>query len=347
MTQNRTGILLLQVGSPERPSAWAVARYLSRFLTDPRLIDLPNPWRWILVNLIIVPFRCVRSAKAYASIWTREGSPLVVHTKALAEGLQARLGDDFVVRVGMAFGDPSIDDAVADLQRQGVERLLAMPLFPQGSSATTAATTAATMEALVRAWDFPALRVAEPFYHRREFAEAWRAVVSDELDAFQPDHVLFSFHGLPLNHLLKGRHCNSGCLQAERCQKADQGLPSCYRGQSEQTARLLAEACQLPADRWSLSYQSRLGRAAWLEPSTKDRLTRLGGEKTRLAVISPAFTADCLETLEELGIAGKERFLDAGGEDFLLLPCLNAHPQWIQTLDSICRRELEGWTTSP
>ncbi|MBM66807.1 MAG: ferrochelatase, partial [Myxococcales bacterium] len=298
MKQSKTGILLLQVGSPDRPTAWSVARYLRRFLGDPRLIDLPAPLRWILVNLIIVPFRSFRSAKAYAKIWTDKGSPLVAYTLEVGEGLQKRLGDSFVVQVGMAFGQPGIKEGVRAFQEHQVDRLLAVPLFPQNSSATTASTTAEAMQELIRQWDFPSLRVAAPFYNRPEFLDAWRSLIEDELRSFQPDHVLFSFHSMPLSHLAKSRHCSQNCLAAPRCQHAERQESSCYRGEAERSAELIAEVCGLDRAQWSLSYQSRLGRQAWLEPSTADAFHRLGNQGKRLAVLSPGFTTDCLETLE-------------------------------------------------
>jgi ferrochelatase len=339
MKQPKTAILLLQIGSPESPTLWAVARYLGRFLSDRRLIDLANPWRWLLVYCLILPFRSWRSSRAYKKVWSAEGSPLVVHTQGLAQKLEAQLGDDFAVSAGMAYGSPSIASAVAELLEKNPQEILLLPLFPQGSSATTSALSSSAMEALIGYWDFPALRMIPPFFDRQEYLQAYHQQSAERLTEFAADHVLFSFHGMPHRHLLKTRPCSAHCLAAPACSRAQAREPSCYRGHAERSAALLAEVFGLPDSAWSLAYQSRLGASAWLGPSTDQRLRQLGAQGVRLAVISPSFTSDCLETLEELGIAGRETFLEAGGQDFLLLASLNTCSAWVTGLANICRQE--------
>jgi ferrochelatase len=327
------GALLVNLGTPASPRTGDVRRYLREFLRDPWVIDIPAPARWLLVEGVILPFRPRTSAAAYASIWLPEGSPLLVHGRALRAALAKALGDDFRVALGMRYGSPSIESALGELA--GCDPIVVAPLFPQYATSSTGT----ALEAVRRAGEGLRLRPLDPFYDDPGFVAAWRAVAEPELERFQPDHVLMSFHGLPERQVRKldasGRHCleSSSC-----CDAIGPANRSCYRAQCFATARALAAALALPEDRCGVAFQSRLGRAPWIRPHTDVRLGELAASGVRrLAVLCPAFTADCLETLEEIGIRGRAQWREAGGEELHLVPCPNAHPTWVEALAALVR----------
>jgi ferrochelatase len=324
--ESRTGVILLQLGTPDAPTPAAVRRYLHEFLRDRRVIDLP-PALWLpILYLGVLPLRPARSARLYKKIWTAEGSPLAVITHAQADGLAARLrssGGAVPVAVGMRYGRPSIATAIDELVAAGCDRLVALPMFPQYASATTGSSLERLFDVLGSRRVVPSIRTMPPYFEAPEYIGALAASVSDSLRDWRPDHVLVSFHGLPRRLV-------------------DLGDPYPYHCHA--TARALAAAMNWPSDRVTVSFQSLFGREEWLRPYTDQTLRDLASRRlSRLAVICPGFTADCLETLEEMGMTNRELYERAGGREYRLVPCLNTHPAWLDAMAAIVRREMRGW----
>jgi len=322
----RVGVLLVNLGSPDAPTKAAVRTYLKEFLSDRRVVEIPPLfWQPILRGFVLTT-RPTRSAHAYAQIWTEEGSPLVAITRRQAAGVQTALGSDIIVDWAMRYGQPSIGDRLAALQAAGCDRILLAPLYPQYSSATTATVFDAAAAALAEMRWQPSLRVLPPYYDDPAYISALQASVISGLAAlpFIPETIIASFHSLPARTL-------------------DLGDP--YYCQCMKTARLLSERL---GRELKVSFQSRLGRAKWLEPATDATLSGLpkGGVR-KVAIIAPGFSADNLETLEELAIRGRESFVAAGGTDFAYLPCLNDSAAGISMLSTLLSRELAGWRTAP
>ena len=323
----KIGVLLVNLGTPDAPTAKAVKRYLGQFLSDRRVVELPALlWQPILRG-IILNTRPKKSAHAYAQVWSAEGSPLAAITAAQARGLQARLGEGVMVAHAMRYGNPALGAEVQRLKDEGCERILIAPLYPQYSGATTAtAIDALGAQLATMRWQ-PAIRTLLPYHDDPAHIEALRADTARQLAAlpFEPEVLLLSFHGMPERTLQLGDpyHCH--------CRK---------------TARLLADALapDHAALRIEVSFQSRFGRAKWLEPATDAVLADEARKGTRrLAIAAPGFSADCLETREELAIRGREQFLEAGGEVFAALDCLNDGAAGMAMLETLVRRELQGW----
>lgn len=331
--------MLVNLGTPDDTSVPAVRRYLREFLSDPRVIDLNPVGRWMLLNLIILPFRPAKSAEAYRKIWTEDGSPLLVHGEALVREVQARLGDGWKVVLAMRYGRPSLQDALHQLAEAGVHRVTAMPLYPQYASSTTGSTLERLYELAGEGEVVPSLTAVPPFHDAEAYLDAAAAITRDGLAGFDADHVLFSFHGLPERQVRKADPSGAHCLASASCCEVE--VPAnrtCYRRQCFATARGLASRLGLADGAWSVSFQSRLGRTPWIRPYTDEVLRELAGRGVRrLAVATPAFVADCLETLEELGIRGKATFESAGGEAFRLVPSLNADPRWADAVAALVR----------
>ncbi len=336
---SKPGVLLINLGSPDSTSVHDVRRYLREFLMDPRVLDSPWPVRWSVVNLAILPKRPVESAEAYKKIWTSEGSPLVVTSRNVQIELQRRFGGTAVVELAMRYQNPTIESAIARLREQGVTDLLVFPLFPHYamSSFETAVVRAQEVAALLA--PEMTVKVAAPYFADPDYIAALAASAANFLGAGY-DHLLFSFHGLPERHM---RKANPGhCLSTPNCcDTPGPALRTCYRAQCFATVRAFVEATGIPADKHSVSFQSRLGREPWLKPYTDVEFVRLaeGGVK-KLLVICPAFVSDCLETLEEIAMRGREVFLEAGGREFALIPCLNEHPRWLDALQGMLARDL-------
>jgi len=337
------GVLLINLGTPDAPETGAVRRYLHEFLSDPRVLDISPPGRAALLYGVILPLRPRRSAEAYRKIWMPEGSPLLVHGLALRDRLQDALGPGWTVELGMRYGKPSIGSALEKLQARGVRELTVAPLYPQYASSSTGSSLERVYRLVGEAWNVDALRVLPPFYDRPMFLDAFAEVGRPVLAEARPDHVLFSFHGLPERQVKKSDPTGAHCLRSETC--CDAQVPAnrwCYRHQAFVTARGLAQRLGLEAGKWTVTFQSRLGRTPWIKPYTDlviPELARSGVK--RLAVFCPAFVADCLETLEEIGIRAKAQFLEHGGEALTLVPSLNAHPVWVRGLTQMVR-ELRG-----
>jgi ferrochelatase len=336
----KRGLLLINLGTPDAPTTGAVRRYLREFLSDPRVIDIHPLGRWLLLNLVILPRRPRASASAYRKIWTDLGSPLLVHSRELTQKVALELESEFEVELAMRYGNPSIRSAVGRLREKGIQELVALPLYPQRASSSTGSSIDELYRVLARTWDVLPVKVSGEFFADPGFLQAFAEVASPVLASCVPDHVLFSFHGLPERHIRKsdssGRHC---LATLDCCEEWSAVNARCYRAQSFQTARALADRLGLPRERYGVSFQSRLGRTPWIKPYTDEVLAELAGRGVRrLAVVCPAFVADCLETLEEIGIRGRQSFIAAGGQELALVPSLNAHPAWVQAVVRMARR---------
>jgi len=328
MPTSRAGVILLQLGTPDAPTAKAVRRYLREFLSDRRVVDLRRATWLPILYLAVLPIRPIRSAALYRKVWTTDGSPLAViseaQARALGRELTALAGGHVPVAVGMRYGQPSIRTAVEQLLAAGVDRILAFPMFPQYASATTGSSLERLLDDVRGRRVVPSIRVVPPYYKTFEYVGAVATVAREALgtksDEF--DRLLLSFHGLPRRY-------------------ADEGDP--YPAHCEATASALRRALPEWASKIDVVFQSRFGREEWLQPYTDVTLRDLGKRHERVAVICPGFTADCLETLEEIGIRGAEQFRKAGGQTYLRVPCVNDHPSWIAAMSAIASRELIGW----
>jgi ferrochelatase len=331
-----SGVLLVNLGSPDSPAVPDVRRYLREFLMDGRVLDAPWPVRFFVVHGLILPSRPKQSAEAYHAIWKPEGSPLVVTSRRVQELLQQRL--DVPVELAMRYQNPSIPAAIEALSRRGIQRLLLIPLFPHFAMSSYETAVERVREVLGRRAPHIELVVQPPYYDHPDYIEALVASARPHLDGM--DHLLFSFHGIPERHLRKSDPSHAHCLSSpDCCERAHPAHATCYRAQCLKTAKAFVDRTGLRNT--SIAFQSRLGRDPWLRPYTDHELERLPGQGIRrLRVICPAFVSDCLETLEEIGIRGRETFLGAGGTDFALIPCLNEHPAWIAALKGMVDRFL-------
>ena len=345
----RKGLLLVNLGTPDAPETGPVRRYLREFLSDPRVVDIHPVGRWMLLHLIILPFRSPKSAHAYRTIWTEQGSPLLVHSQALTAAVAERLSGQYEVELAMRYGNPSLPDAVARLRARGVSDFTVLPLYPQEAASSSGSSLARTYEVLSEPWDVSNVRTVPAFHSHPAFLDAFTEVARPVISEARAEHVLFSFHGVPERHIRKsdssGRHClaSRGC-----CDVLTDANRHCYRAQCFATARGLASRLGLGAEGWSVSFQSRLGRTPWVTPYTDVVLSELAARGVkRLAVVCPAFVADCLETLEEVAMRGREQFLASGGESLTLVPSLNAHPAWVEAVVRLVRESEAPATSSP
>ncbi len=331
MVLMKTGVLLINLGSPDAPRPREVRRYLKQFLSDPRVLDIPALARWLLLHLIILPFRPRRAAAAYAQVWMAEGSPLLVHSRALAQRVAALLGESYAVEVAMRYGRPSFEQALNALVAKGCQSIVAVPLYPQYASSSTGTALEELYRVAGKLWNTPVLQVIPPFFDDPGFIASQAAVCKEAWgSAGAPEHVLFSFHGLPERHITKCDESLSHCLKTQDCcERQGAELAWCYQAQCYRTAGLLAQTLKLGEGRWSVSFQSRLGRTPWIQPFTDVVIPQFVHKGVRsMAVVCPSFTADCLETLEEIGIRARKSFIEAGGKGFQFIPCVNDHPRW-------------------
>jgi ferrochelatase len=334
-------VLLVNLGTPQSASAPHVRRYLREFLMDGRVLDIPYPLRWLLVNGIIAPFRASASAHAYRSIWMPDGSPLLVHSRRLQHALAQRVR--IPVELAMRYGEPSISAALTRLRTAGINRVRVFPLFPHYAMSSYES----AVEAVRKHASNLAIDVVPPFYSRPGCMRALLATARPHLQ--EGDHVVFSFHGLPERHLRKRDPTGCTCLcSTDCCDGVKPAHATCYRSQCLQTVREFANAAGLTAGSWSFAFQSRLGRDAWLQLAINRHLVALAQAGIRrVVVLCPSFVADCLETLEEIGIRGRKTFLTSGGERFQLVPCLNADPTWIEEAAAFCTTEARNLLNSP
>lgn len=339
---HQTGILLVNLGTPDAPEPGPVRRYLREFLSDPRVIDINPIGRWLLLNLVILPFRPKRSAAAYREIWAPEGSPLLVHGRKLAAGLRARIPEHPIV-LAMRYGNPGIEAGLDALRAQGCDQIVVAPLYPHYASSSTGSTVEKVYDVAGKLWNTPFISVVPPFYDHPAFIGAFAELSRARLAALAPDHVLFSFHGLPERQVIASADPKLCVVEPDCCEQLVDGNRNCYRAQCFVTAKALAAALELGSEhgieqRWSISFQSRLGRTPWIKPYTDEVIPALVERGVRkLAVFCPAFVADCLETLEEIGIRAQHDFEAAGGETLELMPSLNAEDVWIAGLERLVR----------
>ena len=325
----KTGILVTNLGTPDDATVPAVRRYLKQFLSDPRVVEIPRPVWWLILNGIILNLRPKKSAAKYASIWTPEGSPLKVHTAKQALRLQGFLhasGIDVPVELGMRYANPSIASGLDKLKAQGCDRILVLPLYPQYAASTTASTFDAVSAWAARTRNLPGISFVRNFHDDPGYIAALAASIKEQwakqfgIDGNRPNVLVMSFHGLPRFSLDKGDPYHCECMK---------------------TGRLLAEALKLSKDQYRITFQSRFGKAEWLKPYTSAVLHELGRAKTaRVDIVCPGFPADCLETLEEIAIEGRETFQRAGGGEYYYLPCLNQRDDWIHALAALVKPTL-------
>lgn len=342
------GLLLVNLGTPDAPTSAAVRRYLREFLSDPRVIDINPVGRALLLNLIILPFRSGKSAKLYQNIWTEEGSPLLVHSQALRDRVQDKLGAAWMVELAMRYGNPNIPSALDRLQAAGCDQIVVLALYPQNASSSTGSTVQRVYDEAKTRWNVPMLAVVPEFYDEpafiAAFADAGRSMLAEE----NPDHVVFSFHGLPERHMRKGDVTGSHCLvNATCCDTIVAANRHCYKAQCHATARAIASSLAIEPSRYTICFQSRLGRTPWIKPYFDLVLPELAAKGAkRLVVFSPAFVADCLETLEEIGIRAKEQWTELGGARIVLVPSLNSAENWVELVADLARRHAAAETAA-
>ncbi|MGZ3904377.1 MAG: ferrochelatase [Bacteroidia bacterium] len=332
----KTAVLLVNLGTPDNPSTPAVRKYLGEFLNDRRVIDISAIGRFFLVNFLIVPFRSSKSAKLYKHIWSDKGSPLLYHSVALKEKMQARLGKDYYVELAMRYQTPSIKHALENIRKQKPRKIVVVPLYPQYASSSTGSTLERVFDEM-KGWEvIPEVHVTSNFHDNEEIVNCY-VEEAKKFDLNNYDHILFSYHGLPERQIKKAsaHYGDNSCFMGTCCEVSTEKNQYCYRANCFKTTQLIAQKLNLPKDRYTICFQSRLGRSEWIKPYTdhvlKDR-AKLGNKK--LLVLSPAFVADCLETIHEIGTEYNEAFQSYGGEKVELVPSLNSNDNWVDALAS-------------
>ncbi len=338
-THSNNAVLLINLGSPASTSVKDVRKFLRQFLMDPRIIDIAAPSRWFLVNCIIAPFRAKRSARAYKRIWSANGSPLIKFTSLLKKKVQAGISSH-TVAMAMRYGEPSMRTVLNALLNKNPESLVIVPLFPQYAEATVGSVIAEAEDIIAAHSAKPEISVVRPFYDDDGFIGSLAGVVTPIIAACPADHILFSYHGLPERQIRKANIKGSHCLvKKECCARMVIENQNCYRAQCFATTRALMRKLNLDEKICTTSFQSRMGRTKWIGPHTEEEIVRLAQQGTeRLLVVCPSFVADCLETLEEIGIRAKELFLESGGTSFELAPCLNDSDAWASALSTLILR---------
>lgn len=330
----KKGVLLVNLGSPDSTETKDVKKYLDEFLMDERVIDLPYLLRALLVKGIILNTRPKKSAKAYKKIWWPEGSPLIVLSKRLQTNLQKKVS--LPVELAMRYGNPSIEHGLTQLNNQGVDEVLLLPLYPQFAMATTE--TIVVLAEKIKKEKFPTMKleIVPAFYNKKDYIKNLADSIRDNLQNFKSDYILFSYHGVPERHIRKSDVTKSHCqINNTCCVTPSKAHAFCYRHQCLETTRQVAEVLGLEEGKFGTSFQSRLGRDPWLQPYTDATIDGLAQKGIKnLAVVTPAFVSDCLETLEEIGMEAAESFKENGGEHFLSIPCLNDREDWVHTLTS-------------
>jgi len=335
------GLLLINLGTPDAPRTPEVRRYLREFLMDPRVIDKPWLRRALIVHLLILPIRPQKSAAAYRQIWTERGSPLLFHGMDLVEKVRQKLGD-VQVELAMRYQNPSVRAVLETFQQGGVDKIVVFPLFPQYSSAAWGSAVEKVFAEASRLWNVPTLQVIPPFYDHPAFLDAFAGVARPVLDSTKPEKVLMSFHGLPQRHVQKSDDTGSHCLSSDTCcDRVVTANRNCYRAHCFATARGLAERLKLSAQDYLVTFQSRLGRDPWIRPHTDEVVVQLARDGVqRLVVLSPAFVADCLETLEEIALRARNDFQQNGGAELRLVPSLNSEDSWTEAVVRIVKENI-------
>lgn len=334
------GLLMSNLGTPASPEPKDVRAFLREFLSDPLVLDMSPVGRWVLLNCVILPFRPKKSGAAYEKIWSKAGSPILIHGRNLAREMVSALGEGWIVGLGMRYGQPSMEKALQGMVDAGVDEIIFLPLYPQ-YALSSSASSIAHFEALAEKTEgMPPFRIVQDFFESPSFCEPSALLAKDYLDE-SVDHVLFSFHGLPVHQVQKTDPTGDHCHQSEDCcESMCDANRLCYRAQSHATARRLASSLDLSPDQWSIAFQSRLTKVPWIQPYTDEALINLAEAGVKhLAVMCPSFVADCLETLEEIDMRGREDFLAAGGVKFTFVPCLNDRPEWVDGLCDLVRSE--------
>jgi len=330
----KTGILLVNLGTPEAPTTSAVKAYLGEFLMDPYVVDIPFLLRWLLVKGVILNTRPKRSARAYQQIWTDQGSPLLVHSLSFCDKLRRYLPEDVTLALGMRYGRPSIARAASELAN--CDRVKVLPCFPQYSLAATASAVEQARLELARYFSADQVSVVEDFFDREFYINAWVHLLREY---HRPDHhLLFSYHGLPVKQLDKVASCRDRCSRQGHCLAVSDFNRQCYRAQCYASTAAIASALGLQREQYSVSFQSRLGKIPWIQPYTDDILVQLRQSGVnQLQVVCPSFVVDCLETLEEIGDRAKAQWLSLSGKSFGLIPCLNDRVDWVAAVAKFLR----------
>lgn len=333
---SKKSVLLINLGTPEQCDAAFVRRYLREFLNDARVVDLPAIFRWPLVNLLIVPFRYRKTLAAYQQIWTKAGSPLLTFSEKIQEKLSQELGPDYQVELAMRYGKPTIQSALDKIRDS--DSMIVIPLFPQYSSAATGSAAEKLLSCISQKWNIPELILIKDFYHHQGFIGAYAEIIKNHIRDKKIDKIIFSYHGLPERQISKSE-CAATCDHINDCPLVSDANQYCYRAQSYATSKLIADELKLKKNQYIVSFQSRLGRTPWIKPYTDLLLPELIQQDVKnIAVVSPSFVADCLETLEEINIRLRKQWMDLGGQEFTFIPCVNDNQVWIKALSEICCR---------
>ena len=330
-----TGVALINLGTPDSPEVPDVRKYLREFLSDPRVIDISDLGRFLLVNLIIAPFRSPKSSKVYKKLWTENGSPLLYYGKQVQKMLQDGLGQEYIVTLGMRYQSPSIAEAMEPLLNKGLKRIIVLPLFPQYASATTGSVHEAVMKYVSGKQVIPDIKFISTYFDNSLFIKAFAGLASKYMEQEKFDHVLFSYHGLPERQIGKADY-SGVCSFGECCNQISEKNYYCYRAQCFATTRLIADELNLKQNEYSTCFQSRLGRDPWIQPYAEEVIKGLPAQgKKKVLVLVPSFVADCLETTIEVGEEYKHLFLENGGEKWQMVESLNDSPQWIEVLKNL------------
>lgn len=329
--REKKGLLLINLGSPQSLSIKDVRQYLKEFLMDPRVIDLPLILRWLILHMFILPFRPKKTALAYQKIWTKEGSPLVLETKSFAQSLQKNLRENYTVSFAMRYQQPSIAHGLKTLAKENCSSVIIFPLYPQYASSSTGTALEAIFQLLSLQENIPAIKVVPVFYAKSFYIDPLSAIIQKFFKPHDKSHLLFSFHGLPERHISKGENLSQPfCPSNKPCPEMDKTRSYCYRSQCFATARKVASKLNLKEDQYTVSFQSRLGVTPWIKPYSREVLHELRRHGIQdLYIVCPSFVADCLETLEEAGMQFKELWIELGGREFTLIPCLNSDDLWV------------------
>lgn len=332
-TTAKTGVLLINLGTPDSPSTPDVRRYLREFLMDRRVIDIPPVNRFFLINGVIAPLRAPKSAKVYNELWDDRGSPLLYYGLEVKDLLQSALGNEYMVTFGMRYQNPSLESSIKQMEGLGLEKIIIIPLFPQYASASTGSAVEKAFD-IIKQWEvIPDIKVISKFFDHPLFIKAFAEIGRKYMEQTEFDHIIFTYHGLPERQILKSAVSGYCQLSTKCCASYNQKNRHCYRAQSYETTRLLAKELGLSEDKYTVCFQSRLGKTPWIKPYTDDiipELTKKGVKK--VLAFSPSFIADCLETTIEGGVEYKELFEQNGGEHWQLVESLNNHPLWVDCL---------------
>ncbi|TAH21025.1 MAG: ferrochelatase [Cytophagales bacterium] len=336
--QVKTGVFLVNLGTPDSPSVADVRKYLREFLMDGRVIDINAIARFLLVNLIIAPFRASKSAKIYKKLWTERGSPLMFYGAELTELLQKELGDDYVVVLGMRYQNPSIESALEKLKSQSINKIIVIPLFPQYASASTGSALEEVMRVISKWQLIPQIAMIDSYPNNPEMVQTFADLGKKQMASHQFDHFIFTYHGLPQRQL---RKADSRCLTEGCCDTFSEKNRLCYRAQCVETTRHLAKALGLKEGDFTISFQSRLGSDPWIKPYTDQMIEELVKKgKKKILVFAPSFVADCLETTIEIGEEYKELFEEKGGEHWQMVESLNVQPRWVNALKEMVLKQV-------